>query len=199
MALETVLTFEQSDDGKQLLVSDITGAYDATDNTGGWGSPNVAITNVTSATISVLLPGGTVGTDEVIVDLETQVPNSTYQFKLLQAQSFGLTTDAVLPDGTYIIDYSVVNSVGPVTNTYHTEITLFNTAGKCVNDLLARIAGLGCDCDNTLMELAVQADVVLDAVRAAAHAQRPAEVTKGLLLLDKICDQVNNCLLDVCA
>lgn len=198
MALIPVLRFCESDDCKQLQVSDNTGKFDAADNPGGWGAPNVELANTTSATAKILLPGGVVGSEEVIVDLQPQIPNDTFGFKLLKTQDLGLGTDLLFPDGTYVVDYTVVNSVGPVTFTYHTEITLICQAGKCINDMLAKIAATGCDCDDTLIQLAIQGHTVLDALKHAATCQRPAEVTKILLLLDKICKQIDNCLLDVC-
>lgn len=195
MALAVFFKIVQSDDGKQLEITDNTGAYDATDNTGGYGSPNVLLANVTSITVDILLPGGVAGTDEVTVDLGPQLPSATFAFKLLKSQDLGLTSDIVIVDGTYVMDFSVVNSVGPVTDTYHTEITLFSVAGKCVNDMLAKIAATGCDCDSQLIDLAGEAQTVLCAIKYAAICQRSAEVTELLKLLTKICAEVDNCLI----
>lgn len=195
MALEPKLKFEQCSDCSQLQVTDDTGAYDATDNTGGWGAPNVLIANVTSAILTVLLPGKVEGQDEITIDLQTQIPSKTFQFKILKSQSFGLPADTNLPDGTYVIDYEVIVSSGSPTNyKYHTEITLFCVKGTCVNSMLIKIAETGCDCNTTLIDAAVEANTVLCAMAYAATVQRSTEVTELGKLLDKLCKVKDDCL-----
>lgn len=193
MALIPTLVFHQSPDCKQLQVIDNTGIYDAVDNLGGWGAPNVLLADVTAAVIKVLLPKGAVGS-EITIDLEPQIPNNNFNFKILRSQDFGLKADTLLPDGTYIIDYEVTNSVGPVTDKFHTEITLVCQKLKCVNKILAKIAATGCDCDKSTRELATEVQMVMASMRHAAECQRPSEVDKIAILLDKLCKQIDNCL-----
>lgn len=194
MALIPKLSFCNSNDCTKVQVTDDTGAYDATDNLGGWGAPNVLLANVVSATIKVLKPGGVKDKDEVIIDLQSQIPNSTFQFKILKTQDFIEGTDKLFPDGTYQIDYTVVVSTGsPLSYTYHTELNLVCQTGLCVLDMMSKIAKTGCDCDDTLITDGERAYYIHQTIKSAAECQRPTEVTDLIILLNKLCKSKDNC------
>jgi len=189
MALIPKLSFCSSKDCLRLQVTDQTGAY-STSNLGGWGAPNDTLASVVSAVIKVLLPGSSVG-DEVYIDVGSELPNSTYQYKTLKSQDFGLGTDIVLVDGTYVIDYTVVTSGG--TYTFHTEFLMTCSKCACVNSMFAKVASTGCDCDENFVTEATQAFVVLQMIEYAALCQKTSEVAKLETLLNKICKAKDNC------
>ena len=189
MALVPKLSFCSSNDCLRIQVTDQTGAY-STSNLGGWGAPNDALGTVVSAIIKVLLPGDSVG-DEIVIDLGSEIPNDDYQYKTLKSQNFGLGTDVVLPDGIYPITYELVTSGG--TYVFETEFLMTCSKCICVNDMFAKIASTGCDCDENFVTEATHAFVVLQMIEYAALCQRSSDVAKLETLLNKICKAKDNC------
>ena len=72
MALETVLSVCLDCNNKKFEVRDDTKPYSATANTGGWGSPNPATSDVTSSVIYVTSPSGNVSD---AVDVSSKLPS----------------------------------------------------------------------------------------------------------------------------
>jgi hypothetical protein len=60
------------DKSTKLIITDTTGTYHATNNTGGWGTPNTEITDMTSLILTVVYPDGA----EEEYDLSSQIPAS---------------------------------------------------------------------------------------------------------------------------
>lgn len=53
MALDIKTVIVQQDNGSQIKLFDNTGDYDAENNTGGWGTPNIDRTDIVTITITV--------------------------------------------------------------------------------------------------------------------------------------------------
>lgn len=98
MAISPQIEVCLSDDCTKLEVTDTTGVYDANDNTGGWGSPNISGSDVDTAEIIINDPDG----NKTTKDVTSQVPNSV---------SGDFTYDPIegtYPDGKYCIKYHIV-------------------------------------------------------------------------------------------
>lgn len=127
----------------ELTPYDITGAYNASTNTTGWGSPNLTLAGVTSAILTVTLPSG----DSEDFDLTTTVQGATIvdgQFLLttLTPNSFGSSLEK-FPDGIYELEYNIDS------DTYIYSAKVFNTcqADCCVEKMKTKFAEKMCGCD----------------------------------------------------
>lgn len=133
MALVPNFNICEADDLKSLSFYDVTGVYNATTNPTGYGTPNPSPSDVTTATISILLPGGT--TPVVLTvkggSLTTSLPttDNTLVFTITNVL-LGLTADALLPDGVYDITYTL-------TGTYSS--TSFTATGNCKRFLTGQV------------------------------------------------------------
>lgn len=81
----------------EMLLSDVTGDYDAMTNPGGWGTPNIAKGDVTTASMEIVMPDGTTYTVNVFdPPYEFPVVNSAmYLTPLIRGGSLvGNVTDA---------------------------------------------------------------------------------------------------------
>lgn len=75
MALEIKFKRNVNQDGDVLLLTDITGAYDASDNTGGYGTPNLARADVNLVPyVTFGLSGNTIPVGDYIPDASTEIP-----------------------------------------------------------------------------------------------------------------------------
>lgn len=97
MGLKPTISACLEDNCKKLTVTDTTGVYDSSDNTGGWGSPNISGSDVDTAEITVEFPDGSTNT----VDVTGQVPDTVsgeFEYDPIQDS---------YPDGKYCIKYHI--------------------------------------------------------------------------------------------
>jgi hypothetical protein len=78
MALTPKITIKQSPDCTHLILCDVTGIYDASDNPGGYGFPNAI--GSSSVTLTVTEPGGNVLAP---VTLQNRAPHLQMEFTYL--------------------------------------------------------------------------------------------------------------------
>lgn len=98
MALDPKISVCLQNDCTELVPTDVTGTYDANDNPGGWGSPNISGSDVDTAELIVTRPDGSENT----YDLTSEVPNSfsgDYEYNPI--------TDSPWNDGKYCIVYHI--------------------------------------------------------------------------------------------
>lgn len=157
MALSLKCAGSFSDDGEQMFFGDTTGAYNASTNTGGWGSPNPLTTQVTAfqivcnwisagtiVTYNFTVSSGTI-TVASVTDGEGTTANiladlASTSFPFDSPDLFDLTDtfdDAIvlptLADGQFKLTYKVIS--GSVPFTYTTSTTFFR-----ICDLLCCLA-----------------------------------------------------------
>lgn len=97
MALEPKIKVCLEDSCGKLKVTDVTGTYDANDNTGGWGSPNISGSDVDLAELQVTFPDGT----DKTYDLTSEVPSSVsgdFTYNKIERD---------WPDGKYCFTYRI--------------------------------------------------------------------------------------------
>ena len=121
MALELSLSSVESNDNTTLTLTDDAGDYSAA-NTDGWGAPNLAVGDITTLTLDVVITtaDGTETTYDQI-DLATDfapladtgdlVYAITSASLLVSSVALGVATDE-LPDGLYDLTYVVDTGLG---------------------------------------------------------------------------------------
>jgi len=132
MALSLSLSFLQQNDNKALQITDTAGTYLVTDNEGGWGAPNPAVTDIVISTDTsggkyhLILDVDYTGSDAVTVSydqLNLYDLNGTGPFTdagdlvwtidpsdLVSSGTAMGTSDDVLLDGKYDFTYKLVDA-----------------------------------------------------------------------------------------
>jgi hypothetical protein len=115
MALALNFDSEISDDGTTLTITELTGAYSATTNAGGWGSPNPTIASSLTATITIsqLTDGdNNIYTTPIVVIAYPTLPNITNTIFNFTASQAGYGPNSIFPDAVYNITYTVTGNSG---------------------------------------------------------------------------------------
>lgn len=152
MALSLALdTISQSNDNTTLRLMDATGTYSVT-NTGGWGSPNVAlstidgVTNALTFSITITTSDGTetVYDDIDVYEYLGATPTTvddilvyvTPDLLISDGEALGEATDE-LPDGWYVITYSIADvATGTIASTISTTCLVDGKVRNDIYDLL---------------------------------------------------------------
>lgn len=169
--------------------SEGTGAYSATTNTTGWGSPNPETSDATAATLTVTMPDGTTTYSFNLLTEGFPTTDNTVGFEIL-GSDLGYGTNAQIDDGKYTFTYTVVTP----SQTYTTSKTkLFYCQTKCcVDRLLAQAANdIDCTCNSENLKKANEADDLLQVLIQAAKCGDVTRFTKIQELLDKYCNGID--------
>lgn len=178
-----ILNFEicQSSDCQDLSFSETTGAYNATYNVGGYGSPNITLGSVITAVLTSTSPDGTIYTTNLF----------THGFPTddLTDDSYviSLTGDTALEDGKWTFTYTITTESATYTKTI-TKL-LYCNAKCCVAEMLSALQLLDCDCcDKDLdYENYVKAWTFLQSLINAAECGDINSFTKILKIINKLC------------
>lgn len=183
MALVLKLSAEIGTSCGSILFSDGTGAYDASLNSGGWGSPNSTIASVTTWSIIITLPSGSVVTITDPVGLPTTT--TTFEYTILDTVlNSGYTT---VPDGLYSIEYTVTSG-GTLYTTSKKYILFTCNIECCIAKLFAKIATeTDCACGSTISANARYAQALLLGLKANANAGNTTGMITLLTKLNTIC------------
>ena len=133
MALTLAFTVTQRGDNKLITVTDSTGVYDAGSNTGGWGTPNTALSAIDAANltlgVTITTSDGTATTytaidlhDTFLTGGHSTVSTLVYPITAAMLISSGTalgTANDEFPDGLYEITYSWLG-----TTPTHTDATV---------------------------------------------------------------------------
>jgi len=187
--MSLILNFEicQSNGCKDLVFSETTGAYNATYNTGGYGTPNETTAAATTATLTTTTPSGLVTT----IDL---MPEG-FPTDDIVADGYTITSSTVLPDGMYTFVYKVTYDNHGAIVTYSKSISklFYCNAECCVNQMLSNL-NLTCDCCETDENIKdyYKAWTFLQALKNAAQCGDVTTFTNILKIITKLCKN-NNC------
>lgn len=195
---------------------DDTGSYAASTNPGGYGSPNLASSAVTSATLQVLPYGYTTGytftftiSTNVITAAKVTDPAGTITniladmdstvFPFTEALPFeiigewlGNGEDSELTSSTYYFEYNVTDG----TNTYTSSAdrVIVCQVCCCVRNAEADLDATECSCESATIEKVTRSQIFLD---SAIWAMENGEVEKSytnLMTAKKLCDgSCTNC------
>lgn len=183
MAITLDFNIRQSDNAKDIIFTETTGAYNASDNTGGWGSPNETEADATTATLTVTEPDGTA----TVIDISSSFPDNDRATEwTIQSDDLGNTADTKHADGLWTFLYTVaLPSQGTVT----VEQTIFisGSARCCVYGMLAAIDLEDCDCDGSDKARALEAFTYYRALIATAACGNTSKFTDLLTIVNKYC------------
>jgi hypothetical protein len=189
MALQLKISLCFADKCKTLKVYDTTGLY-STDNTGGWGTPNITLASVTSATLDITPPNTSTPTS---FDVTTTVNTATIvdgSFLLNIITDSNLTAGSFV-DGIYNLTYTVTDGQ----STYTTSIKTFSTCNTdcCVEKMKAKFKEKMCDCDwLQYWENYKKAEALLYGAKSAFACGKDSQAMDLLNQVNKIC-QLQKC------
>lgn len=171
-----------------LVVRDITGVYDVTDNPGGWqNAATVLSASVTAAVLNITLPDGT-AMDEIDV-IDSLADPITGEFDLYEVE---------LPaqqDGKYIIEYTV--TAGGSSKTKRISIYSLCNSRCCVDKMWSKYAnnidatsdGCGCSPKTTLTkDRALLAETIMKAINSSAMCNNESARDALLAKLERLCE-----------
>lgn len=148
MALALKFGIELSSDGATLTVIDRTGIYSGT-NLGGFGSPNPATTDATTATFKIAKRNsdGTFG-DDVSVNVYSTFPSSISGEFDIDADD-GVDADTY-EDAIYRFTYTVISTSSgtPFSVSTVRYDTLRNSIAFCYQEKSLKIADCNCSCSD---------------------------------------------------
>lgn len=146
MALKVKICTSISDDCKTIYFFDKTGAYDASTNTTGYGSPNPLTTDFTTATLTITLGGATVSLTPISIIASFPTSNTALAWQVTAA-SLGMTS---FPIGLTRVTYNISGRSGGVAVAYSaTTLFLCDCSIECCleNKLIDIIKNPPCGCD----------------------------------------------------
>jgi hypothetical protein len=194
MALLPRLKVCQDSTGETLTVTDNSGLYNVTTNTGGWGTPNIDVTDPTVATLTVTPPDGIEYEFDLLTHLSATWPTANlvyFDVITLTADLLGGTAGDALADGTYKFAYLLTYSAIDYTQVAEFYLHIGTTA--CVQGMFADLEVADCSCDTDSLTRALYAWGLHEALRAAVSCGKAGRITDIQAALDKICSNTNNC------
>lgn len=179
MGLKPKIEICQGPSCDKFTPKDVTGVYDADNNTTGWESPNTSGSDVTKAEIKITWPDGS----SKEYDVTSQVPDTvTDEFEYN-------TIEEDFPDGEYTIEYNIQDSDSDLDETHKITSYLFCHVECCVDKLWSRLYDELCKCDNeSFAHQVLIADALLFALKSSAGCEDSDKFQDQLDRLKRICD-----------
>lgn len=191
--MSLALSFDicQANTCQSMTFTETTGAYSASNLT-GWGSPNLATSDVDTADLYITDPSGTVFS----FDLLAQSPawpttSSTQEFEITPSDlSQG---DGNFTDGLYKFQYTVHPTGDPSTSVITKVVyqLFYCNINCCVNQMFALITDPSCDCQADAIAAASKADALLTGLKRAAACAKTTLFNSLLTILQKLCTNSN--------
>lgn len=193
MALEPTFSICFKNNCKELLLQDNTGTYSAT-NTGGWGAPNIELSDVDDAEIVISTTDTSIGGTE---DVTTTVQAATIidgVFELITLEPADIDSDETkFPDGIYTITYTITANG----TDYEYSVKCYSDCqvSCCIEKMKTKFKEKLCTCDGeTYIMNYFKAEALLMGLKAAACASDDTEFSNILASIEKICTVLNcNC------
>jgi len=174
----------ESSDYLSFNVTDETGIYSAS-NSGGYGTPNFAISDAIDSRLVVTLPD----TTTVTITTYPSFPDDTgLVIVTVTAAQLGVTE---LADGIYTITYQVDfnnSNNQTVQKTVTKAITFLAQVGCCVHKLIAKVAETDCTCESTIYKNASLSNLLLKSLCGCTDITKTTNI---LARLNKLCNSLN--------
>jgi hypothetical protein len=167
-----------------ISITETTGAYHATTNTTGWGSPNLQGIAVTIATISITTPGATAQ----VIDVLSQIPDTVTGDIVFTDIELDNYTDGV----TTIL---LTISDGTTTYTKSVEILFTCEVRSCIDKMWAKNAAAACGNSCELLSLVDDANLaegLLKSLKSAGACNNDDCVDSILAAINQLCE-FNDC------
>lgn len=179
MAISPTLSACFKENNTLLQITDTTGVYSG-GNTGGYGTPNDASTDITSATIVITFPDNSTQTVDVTSQINAQVVTGDYVFTDI--------TPSSTADGVYGFVYTIVSPSGTVTGSLY---KLFLGKVRCRLDKLVKDLPnkLCSECDtNAFIDRLNFAEGLYKGLLSLGSCYNLAGIDKLLTKLQALCD-----------
>lgn len=182
MAVELKFSICEAVDCKTLTFKELTGAYDAASNAGGWGAPtNEATTDAITATLTITSPSGITYSD---IDLfANSYPTVDTNAGVVINPPSTLTE---FEDGFWEFTYSV--TTGTTTYTANQKLFLFCQVEAEVCELISDLHVDDCCCDLEKVNRALQANAYMQALMYAVGCGNTCAVTDIHASLKRLID-----------
>jgi hypothetical protein len=188
MAVLLNFEIEESDNSKKLIFKETTGAYDSSNNTDGWGSPNEATTDAVTVTLTITDPSDT---ETALTSTElsglASYPTTDTSLELeIALEDLGGTTGGKHADGVYTFEYEIVTADNTYTTTH--KVFVSGQARCCVYGMLAAVDTVDCDCDAQEKTNALEAFTFYRSLIANAAAGNETKYDETLAIVNNLCD-----------
>lgn len=170
----------------QLKFTEETGIYNATTNTTGYGTPNIDISDVLTAVLTITGPNGI--TYNIDLFATTLFPSNTSGIEYtLPLSGYGNPTN--ITDGQWYFNYIITTGEA----TYNTEIYKYFYCNSecCVTNMLPTTELCDC-CENKNNTNYLTAWTFLQSLKDAAKCGDYANFTAIKKIVDKLCKN-NDC------
>ena len=191
MALSPSITIPLHNDGVSFKMTETTGAYDASSNTGGYGSPNPLVGSCTGALVPVDL------TNSVTYDSITITPSETNGITYITTSLLQVSTVAIstIPDGVWEFTYTVND--GATDYTYTARTLVIKSINCKMADLALKYADKSCNCcnSNTFREKFVEAHARYQALIGGRICGNITQINEAITELEIFLNDLNcqNC------
>lgn len=208
MALSLSLTYLQQDSCGELVIQDVTGAYDVSLNPGGWGAPNLPVDDGTVTCAEIIISRYSDALTLEVVEVIDVISNWELLTGLTGIDPFDtgttvsnliytITSDVVnMTDGCYQITYRVGNGTTYDDSTIRSNQATYNIATYCnieccIEQRLAEApTEFECvECNNTYLEVTMTLWTLLQALKLAACSASIDRYLSILSTLQTACAQ----------
>ncbi len=176
----------------EIDFSELTGVYNASTNTTGYGTPNPDPEDFIFSSITITDPNGienTIDTSEVGLPTD----DTSFGYTITSDALYGLT-DSKFIDGIYTLVYTIEDNVGTTyTQTGYFGITC--NANSCKNLLLQKVINSCCDdCKSNDFNNYLTALVLCNGLEASISIGDITAFNKQLSIINKLCQSMGcNC------
>ena len=206
-SLQVKFSVCQTNNCRNIVLTETTGEHNAISNTTGWLTPESANNpdslNVTRVVIDITNPSGTVYTfdsDEVAPGtIPFPDPTGEEEMVIVETQ-LGKTSGEKLDDGKWIVTITFYGTIAADANTYVETVTkthMFTCQTRCCADSLFHEAAQSecVDCKTSKIDKALEVDTLLKQVDYAASCGKINMAAKFLAKAQWICNNANcsNC------
>lgn len=194
MSLVLKISSREDFDRKAFNFSEKTGAYSATTNVGGWGTPNPATAAGVNPTLIITKYKDTVS---YTVSLPSTFPtsNTSLEYSVPYTLFGGTSSSDTIPDGVYNITYIIYDASNPTAILAQTDTNFAFAKGVecCIGKAISRLGvpRHGCGCEDDSCELAYNA-LLLDGICNLVKFDNLDQAEEVISYLQSYCDS-NNC------
>lgn len=182
MALQLSFQICQSNTCDALTFVETTGAYSATNLT-GWGTPNVALADATSAILTITLASGNIYTIDLLATTYFPTNDTTFEYELTNSD-FGYTDGGKIDDQIITFTYTVIADGTTYTQTVHQA---FYCQVQCCVYSMFKDLNVTCDACSQSKTKAIDAYLLLKGLIYSANCGNTTNFNSQLAILQKLC------------
>lgn len=188
MALSPLYSINEADDALSVILTDVTGAYNASTNAGGYGTPNIEWADVSYVKLGLTTPDAVVMDDITII---ASAFDSSRQTTVL-ATDFGLSEE--YEDGVYTLVYKVYNAADVLQGTYTAKFLLYAQTYSLLRQAVLKMAfgeSTACGCKGAdYARKITDIRVLLYATRIAVIEEAFDSANKAIKKIKRKCENI---------